>query len=71
METGERFEGTAGGSGDAVTDAAMKAIREAEAEEIRQKKAAQKAAFNAQVRGGVGCLEGLLLSSCHPNISIF
>ena len=46
METGEKFGGS---SGDAVTDAAMKAIREAEAEDLRAKKAAQKAAFNAQV----------------------
>jgi len=47
METGQKF----GSSGDAVTDAAMKAIREAEAEELRAKKAAQKAAFDAQVCG--------------------
>ena len=32
-----------------LCDAAMKAIREAEAEEMRAKKAAQKAAFDAQV----------------------
>lgn len=52
VETGERYEGgkASAGTGDAVTDAALKAIREAEAEEMRAKKAAQKAMFNAQVR---------------------
>ena len=44
-----------------VTDAAVKAIHEAEAEEMRAKKAAQKAAFDAQVRT-CGCFFGCFVA---------
>ncbi len=46
VEAGVRF---GGGGGDAVTAAAQRAIAEAQAEELRQLKAAKKAAFDSQV----------------------
>lgn len=59
METGEVVTGAAAAAalgkaskGDEVAAAAQKAIKEAEREELRLKKAAQKAAFDASVSAG-------------------